>query len=209
MSERRDLYFAVEGGATLELARKYVAERAAVEKNNRSLAKELGADQYVVSILDGVLSGVVFGGRSHADFKKPDRRGVSFPKKGSDWEKKLAETRGYDRRGFKLAKALGVPIDIEYIGKGVHGSGMISGGFGSGVGFLYLSEDGPFALYIPDIAQRVAHYEAQGYTVKGECKDFKPEFAGARPIMKEEWELVIAQHDLADAKKAAEQAVAA
>ncbi|MDX0897461.1 hypothetical protein GOD90_10705 [Sinorhizobium medicae] len=195
------LYFAVEGGRTLELARTYVAERSSVEKRNRETAVELGAERYVVSILDGTLSGVEFDGNAHPDFKKPDRRGVSFPKKGSEWAAKLAAAKGYDRRGYRLAEALGVPTTIDYTTESGYGSSVISRSFNSGVGLLYLSEIGPFALYIPDIAEVVARYEAEGRSVCGECKNFKPSFDGARPILKEEWELVIAQYEVEEAKK--------
>lgn len=198
---RRDLYFAVEGGRTLKLARKHVAERAAVEEVNRALAKELGAERYVVSVLDGVLCGVVFSGAVHPDFKKPDRRGVSYPKAKTGWRIRLSDLTGYDRRGYGLAKALGVPTTIHYTFEDGRGMGAISRGIGSGVGFLYLSEDGPFALYIPDVAHVVADYEARGYTVCDECKNFKPEFDGARQILKEEWELVVARHNLAEAEE--------
>lgn len=199
---RRDLYFAVEGGATLELARKHVAERAAVEEVNRALAKELGAERYAVDYATGVLCGVIFPGKPHSDFKKPNKNGVSTPRARTAWGARLASMKGYDRRGFSLAKALGVPTDISYRKDGtVRGAGCISDGFSSGVGLLYLSEDGPFALYIPDIAQVVADYEARGYTVCDECKNFKPDFDGARQILKEEWELTVARHKLAEAEK--------
>lgn len=196
-----DLYFAVEGGKTMDLAREYVAERSAVEKNNRALAKELGADQYVISLMDGVLSGVVFVDKHHPDFKRADRKGLCFPKKGSGWATRMAATKGYDKRGYKLADALGVPTTVNYTTEGGYGSSVISRGWSSGVGFLYLSENGPFALYIPDIAEVVARHEALGHTVCDECKNFHPIFDGARPILKEEWELVIAQYELEEAKK--------
>lgn len=196
-----DLYFSVEGGRTLELARAYVAEHAAVEERNRAMAREIGAERYVVSIMDGVLSGVEFSGNQHPDFKRPNRRGICFPKKKSEWEARLLSQVGYDRRGYRLAKSLGVPTSIDYTTDGGRGSSSISRGFGSGVGFLYLTEDGPFALYMPDISEVVARHESDGHTVSAECKNFKPEFEGARPILKEEWELMVAQHEFDEAKK--------
>ena len=199
---RRDLYFAVDGGRMLELAKKHVAERAAVEEVNRALAKELGAERYAVDYANGVLCGVIFTGKPHADFKKANKHGIASPRARTAWDARLSSIKGYDRRGFSLAKALGVPTDISYQRDGIErGSACISGGFSSGVGLLYLSKDGPFALYIPDIAHVVADYEARGYTVCDECKNFKPEFDGARPILKEEWELTVARHKLAEAEQ--------
>lgn len=199
----QSLYFAIDGGTTLELARKHVAERAAVEDVNRALAKELGAEQYTVDFANGAICGVIFKGAPHADFKKADRRGVSSPKQKTEWAKRFADVRGYDRRGFSLAKALGVPTDISYNNETTRGGSCVSGGFSSGTGLLYCSSSGPFALYIPDVAAVVADYEARGYTVCDECKFFKPEFDGARQILKEEWELVVARHKLAEAERKA------
>lgn len=200
---RRDLYFAVEGGTTLELARKHVAERKAVEERNRAIAKEIGADRYAVDYSTGVICGVVFEGKTHPDFKKANRHGVSYPRQKTDWARRIEAEKGYDRRYFGLAKALGVPTDISYASETTRGGACISGGFSSGTGLLYCSSSGPFALYIPDIAAIVAEYEAQGYVVDDACKNFKPEFDGVRPILKEEWELTVARHKLAEAEQAA------
>lgn len=202
---RRDLYFAVEGGATLELAHKHVAERVAVEERNSAMAKELGAESYATDFSTGVICGVIFKGKAHSDFKKADRRGVHHPRQKTEWSRRMEAEKGYDRRYFSLAKALGVPTDISYTNETTRGGACISGGFSSGTGLLYCSKDGPFALYVPDVAAIVAEYEAQGYTVDDACKNFKPVFDGACPILKEEWELTVARHKLAKA----EQAVAA
>lgn len=200
---RRDLYFAVEGGATLELAHKHVAERKAVEERNRAMADELGTDRYAVDYSTGVICGVVFNGKAHPDFKRADRRGVSHPRQKTEWLRRMEAEKGYDRRYFSLAKALGVPTDISYTNETTRGGACISGGFSSGTGLLYCSSSGPFALYVPDIAAVVAEYEARGYVVDDACKNFKPEFEGARPILKEEWELTVARHKLAEAEQAA------
>lgn len=199
---RRDLYFAVEGGTTLELAVAHVEKRLSVIRGNTEIAKEIGAQRFVVDISKGTISGVVFDGKTHSDFKKPNRRGVSYPKKGSEWERRFSDLDGYDACGYGLADTLGVPTVISYESETSRGSAVISPDFNSGVGFLYLSAAGPFVLYIPDIAAVVADYETRGYSVSPECKSFKPEFDGAKPILKEEWELLVAKHKLAQAEKA-------
>jgi hypothetical protein len=202
-AERRDLYFAVESGATLELAHKYVSERLETIKRNAALIEPLGVKKYIQSVTDGTVVGVEFEGKVHPDFKKPNKRGASFPKAKTEWDAKFSAQTGYDRLGFDLAEALGVPTGISYTSEGRHGCGALVGyGFSAGVGFLYLSTDGPFALYIPDVAAIVSEYEAEGKTVGDECKHFKPEFEGARPILKEEWDLAVARHKLAKAEKA-------
>lgn len=199
------LYFAVDGGKALELAKKHVAEHAATIERNVETVKPLNVDRYVVSVLDGTVCGVEFNGALHKDFKKPDRRGVSYPKKGTEWAEKFAAVKGYDKRGFELAKELGFPTTLYYKSDDCNGMTGTTSGINSGVGLLWISEDGPFALYVADISERVAYYESQGYTVDDACKHFKPKFDGARPILKEEWDLVVAQHELEEAKRKAEK----
>lgn len=198
-----DLYFAVEGGSTLELAHKHVRDEQDMMSRNKVLLDELGVERYFPS-LDGTVAGVDFGSKPvHPDFRKPDRKGRSWPKKGTEWARRFSEQTGYDRRGFGLAKALGVPTSLYYTYDDGEGMSSIGRGFNPGVGFLYLSEIGPFALYVPNIAAKVADYEARGYTVDDACKNFKPEFDGCRPILKQEWELAVAQHELEEAKREA------
>lgn len=201
MAERRHLFFMAEGGKTLELAQKHVADRQETLKRNAALLEPLGVTKYVQSTVDGTVVGVEFPGKPHADFKRPNKRGASFPKAKTEWAARLANQTGYDRRGFDLAEALGVPTSISYTFDGGSGGGAIEGyGFYSGVGFLFLSADGPFCLYVPNVAAKVSEYEERGYTVGEPCKSFKPEFDGARPILEEEWEMLVAQHKLAKAK---------
>jgi len=197
------LYFLVEGGKTLELAHKHVADREATVARNIKLIEPLGVTRYFESILDGTVCGVVFEGRPHQDFKKPNRHGYSTPKAKTEWAQKFEANAGYDKRGYELAKLLGVPTTLRYKAEDCDGMTGTSSGIASGCGFLYLSPDGPFALYVPDIAKQVADYEARGYTVNDECKNFRPEFDGARPILKEEWELIVAQRELKEAKRRA------
>lgn len=197
------LYFLVETGSTLELVRKHIADRQDAERRNKALLDELGVDRYFPSILDGTVVSVEFGLKPvHPDFKMPDRKGRSWPKKGTEWARRFNEQVGYDRRGYEVAKALGVPSDISFTGGGSHGSSCISRSIGSGTGFLYLSPEGPYALYVPDVAAKVAEYEAQGFVVDDDCKNFKPEFPGCRPILKEEWDFIVAKHDMDEAKAA-------
>lgn len=184
----------------LKLAHQHIADRAAQRERNLSLIEPLDVDEYCVSILDGCAIAVRFNGEAHSDFKKADRKGWSFPKKGTEWKKRFDENPGHDARCYDLARSLGVPTTLQYRNDTSNGMSSIARGFNSGVGFLWLSEAGPFALYVPDVAAKVARYEADGYIVDEACKNFKPEFDGARPILKEEWELTVAQHRLAEAK---------
>lgn len=191
-----DLYFAVEGGRALEMAKQHVRARQDQHARNVALLEGLNTKEYVASILDGTVVGVRFDGVPHPDFKKANSKGWSAPKKNTEWAKRFEENPGYDARGYELAEALGGPTVLKYSSSTSRGMTHISKGFSSGVGFLWLGEDGPFALYIPDVQAMVAQYEEGGYTVCPECKHFAFQLDGARPILKEEWELTVAKHKL-------------
>jgi len=192
----KDLYFLIKGGQTLELVKSHIAARQEQHERNAAFVADIGADQWYESILDGTVSGVILKER-RTDFTKPDRKGISHPKKGTEWFKRWENQTGWDRRGYELAKTFGVPTNINYKKEGSEGWGHISHGLTSGVGFLYLSADGPYCLYVPDVAERVQYYRDQGYTVD---LTWPTEFDGAHPILKEEWELIVAQHAVDEAR---------
>jgi len=91
-------------------------------------------------------------------------------------------------------------IEYKRESDGVEGWGSISRSMGAGCGFLYLTVEGPYCFYMPDIAERVQYYTDQGYTVD---IDYPTEFDGARPILKEDWELIVAQHAVDEARAVA------
>lgn len=200
---QKSLYFLIEGGSLLDLVRQHIAAHQETNKSNVAILLELGVERYWPSMTKGTVGSVVFPGPRNADFTKPNSKGASIPRKGTEWHRRFADQVGYDVMGYDLAETLGIPTNIQYRkGDDIRGGSSIGGGFTSGVGFLYMSPDGPYALYIPDVAAIVADYEARGYTVDDVCKNFKPEFDGSRPILKEEWDLLVAEHDLAEARAA-------
>lgn len=198
MSKRESLYFSVTGGAVLALCKAHIAACKESHQRNRAIATELGVSQWQEHFLDGTICAVVFDGERHPDFRTPNKHGGCVPRKNTEWHRKFLENKGYDRLGNGITKALGIPTHIEYTTEGGEGWQAIGGGFSTGVGFLWLSDDGPFALYIPDIAAIVAGHEAQGHVVADPAKSFKSVFDGAQPIEKEEWEILVLQQKLAE-----------
>jgi hypothetical protein len=193
------LYFLIEGGETLSIAKDHIADYKAAAGRNQVILDELGVDRFFQG-LDGTVIGVVFNGEPHPDFTKPKANGYSRPKGKTEWARRFEKQVGYDKSGYKLAEKLSVPTVIRYSTPDGSGSSAIGPAFFSGTGILFLSEEGPYALYIPDVAAKVAKYEAQGKTIEEPCKSFTPKFDGARPILKEEWDFICAQHDLEKAR---------
>ncbi|WP_186214669.1 hypothetical protein [Burkholderia gladioli] len=199
MSER--LFFIIEGGKALELVRKHIADRVDSVERAKALARELGAADVSTSRADGKIVAVKFNGAPHPDFKKPTKWG-SQPRKGTEWEKRFAAQEGYEHDSYLIMKGLDIPSGINYSYKGGSGSRLIGVPF-TECGFLFLGKDGPYAMWIPDIESEVQADLAKGYTVEEPALSFKPEFDGCRRIKVEEWEYLVAKHNLEKARAAA------
>jgi len=201
MFETKNVIFMIEGGRALEMVKHHIAEVKRVAEQSRALALELGVERIFTSLENGTLLSVEFPGKVHRDFTKPSKHG-SHPKKGTEWAKRFDAQQGYECPSYVISDALGIPLSISYsLSNGGHGSHMIGYPF-SECGFLYLSADGPYAMWVPDVPAIVASNEAKGYTVEEPAKSFKLEFDGCRRIEKEEWDFLVAQHNLEKKRKA-------
>ena len=200
----KDALLLIESGLALKLVRESIAEYSRVAREVAALSKELGVQRGTTDITKGVLLGVVFQGEVHADFRKPDRRGVSYPRKGSNWHRRFEEQKGYASQASVIAAAFGVPLTINYkdvsrSGDSFEGSRCIGSPLNE-CGFLWISKDGPFAMWVPDVEAIVAAEVAQGRTVEEPAASFKLSIDGCRRIRQEEWEIMVLQDKL---KKAA------
>lgn len=185
--------FLIEGpGKAMDLVKRHIADVLRVKEWNREVANELGITEAVTSRIDGKVTGVVFPkGASHPDFGKP-KKGVSYPKKKTEWWKKLTLANGWEPPSDRICRELGIPTVLSY--SDGHGSGWRRLGLMfEEAGFLYLSKDGPYALWTADVPAEVAEHEARGCAVEEPAKSFKLEFEGCRRIHKEEWDLLVAQ----------------
>lgn len=205
MSE--NVIFMIESGRALELIKEHIAERKRVAVQAHELAKELGVEYVSTSSLTGVLHAVYFRDSVHPDFTKPDSKGASRPKKKTEWAKRFADQKGYEPPSEVIAKAFGIPLAISHAVNG-DGVGVRCIGFPlQECGFLWLAEDGPYAMWVPDVPAEVAEDEAKAHTVDEPAKSFKLEFDGCRRIERDEWELLVIKDRLA--KKRASTARAA
>ncbi|HBA72227.1 MAG TPA: hypothetical protein DCZ63_08585 [Geobacter sp.] len=188
--------FMIEGGKPLEMVKEHIAERLRVKAVARALAAELGVDDIYTNRSTGILSGVCFKGKLHPEFTKArGREGVSYPKKGTEWDKRIKAQVGHKEVSGWIAKEFGIPCGIRYKGDNCNGSKMIGSPFNE-CGFLYLGESGPYAMWTPDVPAEVVKTEADGYEVEEPAKSFVLEFDGCRRIEKEEWEILVLQNKL-------------
>ena len=196
---RDSVYFLIEGGKALELVKERVAEVIRVREGVRALAEELGIREGGTDRMTGTLSYVIFPDPSMApaDFKKPDRRGRSYPKKGTEWAKKFASQVGYKSAESMIADGLGVPTCLHW----THPDGSWGNrnmGILDSCGFLFLSADGPYSMWVPNVPKEIEELVKENpEAVVGEpARSFKLEFAGCTRIEKERWEIMVLEHQL-------------
>lgn len=194
----KSIVLLIESGLALDLVKQHIAEVQRVRLLNQSICEELGVKEGVTDPFSGVLRGVVFTGTIHKDWSVPKRNRCSYPKKGTPWSQRILDQRGYADPSATIAEAFGVPTETEYkrSSDGCHGSRSI-GNMLHPCGFLYLSKDGPYAMWIPDAEAEVRDDEARGYVVAEPTKSYRPAIDGCRRIEVEEWEILVAQHKLA------------
>ena len=203
----KSVIFMVESGRALDLVKQHIAERRRVSGDVRAMADELGTQSVFTDRSSGVLTGIDFGRVApHVDFKKPNKYGASYPKKGSDWARRFKEQLCYANPAEVIAREFDVPMTIHYKTDGGEGWRHI-GGMMAECGWLYLSADGPYAMWVPDVEAEVAEDVARGNTVSEPAASFVPKFDGCRRVEHEEWDILVAQHALA--KKQALKAVPA
>lgn len=204
--ESKSVIFAIEGGDALCLVKQHIADRIAAQEAARELAKELGVEHIYTDRFEGKLLGVAFRrGFVHKDFTKPDRKNISYPRKGSEWEKRFLAQTGYTNPVHLISEFFSIPLSLSYTCEG-GGTGFT--GVGNPFvecGFLYMSAEGPYAMWVPDVPACVARREADGSRVAEPAKSFKLEIDGCRRIDQEEWDLIAAQYKFDQKKREREK----
>ena len=204
--ESKVAVFLIESGRALELAQQWMQEEHAQRRQAREIGQELGVSRVYLSFDTGVVLGVYFGDKLavHPDFRKPNRKGASFPKKHSGWAVRLAQQHERKLTMAQVNKELGIPdsLCVRHAADGSEIWRMLSSPVNPS-GFLSLSDQGPFAIWTPDVDDAIRQEREAGNEVLTFPKDFKFIIAGTRRILPEQWDLMVAEHRLAKAAQAA------
>lgn len=211
MDMKKAIYL-IESGKALDLVKQHIAHRIRIRKEGIALLAELGCQNNPVwtDRMTGVITCIsAKRGQQPEGFTMPDSKGRTWPKKGTAAAKRFADQRGYPAPTSEIARAFNVPLHFDYTSNdGSTGSRRI--GFPlRECGYLYMGEDGPFALWIPDVKQIVADCEAQGDTVTCDAKAFDMVLEGCRRIELEEWDIMVMQHKLDEKRRQKEMVGAA
>lgn len=191
--------FLIEGGKALEFIKQYIAERLYIRSNNKVICDELGVDEICTDITSGVITRVVFKDKVHKDFTVPDKRGTSRPKVGTEWAKRFNAQKGYRHCSAIIEDQLQVVTSLNFNTSRGSESWRHLGDLFFPCGFLYMSHDGPYAMYMPDLPRECEAIEAEGGTIIN-LPTRELQFEGCKRIEKEEWEIMVLQHKLAEKK---------
>lgn len=208
------LYFLVEGpGTAMDLVKASIAERKTARAAIAEYIKRIGAtDARYYS--DFRVEGVLFDGERPTGWvKAKNGHGLSYPKKGSP---ELAELNALPRIAItsgEISKALSVPCCLDWVDSDGKPAGWeVIGMPLQECGFAYPGENGPYLLWIPDVAgeaklraeERSRYPDLYASThLKPGLLDYRPVFDGCRQILREEWDLIVAQHKLAKKQREA------
>ncbi|WP_313080566.1 hypothetical protein [Pulveribacter sp.] len=187
------LIYLIESGPALQAVKDHISERKRVQSEVRALAECYGVEQGSICRSTGVLLGVQFKPRhAHPDFCKP-KKGISYPKKGTEAETAFKQQKGYESASETISELFCVPLWLNWTHPDGSSGGCCVAFPLTECGFLYLSESGPYAMWIPDVPGAIARMEAEGKRVE---QTFNPDLPGCRQLMREEWDFMVAQHQL-------------
>lgn len=203
--ESKVAVFLIESGRALELAQQWVQDEQVQRRQRREIGQALGVSRVYLSFDTGVVLGAYFGDKLavHPDFRKPNRKGASFPKKHSGWAARLAQQHERKLTMAQVNKELGIPDSLCVR----HPDGsevwrMLSSPV-TPSGFLSLSDQGPFAIWTPDVDDVLRQEREAGHEILTFPKDFKFTIAGTRRILPEQWDLMVAERRMNKAAQAA------
>lgn len=183
--------FIIESDTALELVKQHIQDCKRVTEQRQFLLTELGVTHCFTNIRTGVVTGVVFDKTVHPEFCKPlISNKVSYPRKGSSWHKRLKEQVGVPDPAHLISKEFNIPLSLHY--KLESSEGVLRLGEPlTECGFLYIGENGPYAMWVPDVNKEVKQQESNGSVVQEPAKSFKLEFEGCRRIEPEDWEILV------------------
>lgn len=193
--EFKQSYFLVEGhGKVQELVEQWLKEYLAAVERAIALVKEIGVEHHTRDEDTGILTGIVFPkGKTPDGWIKPDKRGVTRPKKGTDWAKRFKDQKGCQKFSPLFEKAFNIPTTMWPVDVEGEKHRVTMGHWFTPCHLVSTGKQ--HAVVIPNVAFYVAESEAKGLTVPDEVKSFKPEFEGCRQITREDWEIIEIQHE--------------
>lgn len=155
--------------------------------------KSIGGASFQVGFA-GELLGIYFPeGAPDDTWRKPSNNGMSYPKKRSEWKKKLADVGHFPKLKEYIPDIWeNTPHSISYKSGEIEGYSWIAGTI-QHVNVSWYSKDSQFAITLPDVKNKIkeilTHYPDA--IIDEKCLNWEVP-AGLKEILKEEWDLRIA-----------------
>lgn len=224
INEEKTKLYLIESGPMLELIKHHLNERTRVTAVNLEILRKLGLDPEKVQLWRHIYNGSLTGVQIPKSLKmpkvfvqenwtKPDSKGRRRPKKGTEEYKAFySEDALFTPAETLIVKALNVPTSIGYKTRGGTRSGegwSMIGRMMSACGFLWMDRDnGPYAMWLPDVEAAVedlkkAHKGVKSFEVIGGADVWQLDTTGIKPLLQEEWDLMVAQKNLEEAREKA------
>lgn len=183
-------FYLIEQGEMLDFMNDYRKRYMADVQKITKYVKSLGGENW--GEFFGTLSGVVFPhGKVSSDFCKPNKYGVSEPKKRSVFTEEFKE---YTIPLFynEFSKKTGFHNTLSYKTKGGMNGGSTSIEKPQP---LWFSADGAVGIAMPDYRKKRKEVEDAGkYTISGKMQGWEFDTTGLKEILKEEWDLIAAKY---------------
>lgn len=225
-NETKISLYLIDSGPMLDLVKHHIAERDRVFKAKIEILKHLGLDPKHIEVWasrdDGGMTAVRWPTAMKlpkkfvaGNWTKADSQGRRRPKKGTEEYKVFYAPEGsYTPASVLIAEKLNVPGAIGYKSKGGEGWTRI-GRMLNECGFLWMHKDtGPYAMWTPDVKACVEEMREQfkgvkSFKILGGADTWTMDTTGLRPILEEEWDLMVSQKNLEEAREEAAKKVAA
>jgi hypothetical protein len=188
-------YYLLESGEILKMAEDYRNDFFRKQKEMFEYVESIGGDGYKLGGRDGLCSVHFPNDEQPKDFKKPDSQGCCQPYKRSKYAEEFKKYRLPScLETFK--DYLGCPTSLSYEYDGASGCTCIGHPFNP-IGVYWYCADGPLLLSVPDI-QRYTKNIREGredVVFKNGMDKWTIDKPGAKAILKEEWDLMVAKHE--------------
>ena len=191
-------YYIIEGEPYLSVAKAYMKEYQAAHKRICKYLDSLGIKQWRYG-WGGQIAGVVIGKSKFAEFfTKPDRHGISFPKRKTEYNKE------FDKEIYRLpslatyVNKFTIPTGFSYSYEWCKGSCAVGHPLNPiEICWYKLGKDAPIMFKIPDIQTTIKRYKIlyPDIVFENGVDEWKLDETGLREILVEEWDLMVAKHE--------------
>jgi len=198
-------YYILESGNIYNEAVKFRKALIAAYANISEFCMRIGAAGYQLSADNSCLSKVVFPEGAVPDgFMKPDKMGATYPHKKQQLNKEWKSLTLPTPTKWML-EIVGCPQSLSYrnVDSGDHGVIGI-GSFFETISIHWFSEDGDLLLIVPDVEFEVSRILAENsgkLVFENNADQWRLEDDGAREILVEEWNLIVAKYKTLQSKK--------